>query len=379
LYRRRFLAHLAASPLALRAEDPLNLFELEEAARRSLPPAHFGYLATGVEDDLTLKANRDAFSRYQLRPRRLVDVSKVSTSLDIFGSTFATPVFLAPTGSNKAFHAEGEIAVARAASSRKTGQLLSTAATSSIEDVNNAYGAPVWFQLYPTSDWAVTERLVRRVEKAGCKVLVLTVDIPAGRTTETEVRFKRLDQRDCSACHGSGPIGTADYFRRKPMFNGIDVKGLTLFAPQFTWEHVRRLRAMTPLKLILKGIVTREDALLAKQHGVDGVIVSNHGGRAEESNRASLACLPEIVQAAGGDMAVLMDGGIRRGGDVFKALALGARAVCIGRPYLWGLGAYGQRGVELAIDILRNELELVMKQCGTRSPAEITGAFVREA
>jgi isopentenyl diphosphate isomerase/L-lactate dehydrogenase-like FMN-dependent dehydrogenase len=378
LHRRRFLAHLAASPLLLRAEDPINLHELEEAARRALPPAHFGYLATGVEDDLTLKANRDAFSKYQLRPRRLVDVTKVSTTVNLFGASFATPVLLAPTGSNKAFHADGEVAVARAAASRKTGQLLSTAATSSIEEVNSAYGAPVWFQLYATSDWTVTERLVRRVEKAGCKVLVLTVDIPAGRKTETEVRFKRLDQRDCSACHGGGPIGTADYFRRKPMFNGIDVKGLTLFAPQFTWEHVRRLRAMTPLKLILKGIVTREDALLAKQHGVDGVIVSNHGGRAEESNRASLACLPEIVQAAGGDMVVLMDGGIRRGGDVFKALALGARAVCVGRPYLWGLSAYGQRGVELSIDILRNELELVMKQCGVRSLAEISAAFIEK-
>lgn len=379
MYRRRFLAHLAASPFALRADDPINLFELEEAARRALPPAHFGYLATGVEDDLTLKANRDAFAKFHLRPRRLVDVTTVTTTLDLFGSTFATPVLLAPTGSNKAFHADGELAVARAAAARKTGQLLSTAATSSIEAVNNVYGAPVWFQLYATSDWPVTERLVRRVETAGCKVLVLTVDIPAGRKTETEVKFKRLDKRDCSSCHGNGPIGTADYFRRKPMFDGIDVKGLTLFAPQFTWEHVRRLRAMTPLKLILKGIVTREDALLAKQHGVDGVIVSNHGGRAEESSRASLACLPEIVQAVGGDMVVMMDGGIRRGGDVFKALALGARAVCVGRPYLWGLGAYGQRGVELSIDILRGELELVMKQCGVRSLAEISGAFIREA
>ncbi len=220
---------------------------------------------------------------------------------------------------------------------------------------------------------------MKRAEAAGCRILVVTVDVPAGRKTETEVRWKRLDERPCGACHGAGPIGTAEYFRRKPMFQGIDTQGLSLFSPAFTWEAVRRLRQITAMKVILKGIVTAEDALLCRQHGVDGLIVSNHGGRAEESGRASLECLPEVVKAAGPDVAVLMDGGIRRGGDVFKALALGARAVCIGRPYLWGLGAFGQAGVETAIDLIRTELDLVMKQCGTRNLAEISPAHIRQS
>ena len=218
---------------------------------------------------------------------------------------------------------------------------------------------------------------VPRVDASGCKILVVTVDIPAGRKTETELRFKRLDARPCGACHGSGPIGTAEYFRRKPMFTGMDMNGISLFAPALTWEAVKRLRQLTSMKLILKGIVTREDALLCRQHGVDGIIVSNHGGRAEESGRASLDCLAEVVAGAGPGITVLMDGGIRRGGDVFKAIALGARAVCIGRPYLWGLGAFGQRGVETTIDLLRTELDLVMKQCGTRTLREITRGHVQ--
>ncbi len=267
--------------------------------------------------------------------------------------------------------------MARAAGRRKTGQILSTAATHSIEEVNGAYGAPVWYQLYPTSSWSVTEKLVARAQKAGSKVLVVTVDVPASRKTETEVRFKRLDTRPCAACHGAGALGTNDYFRRKPMFAGLEMKDVSLFAPAFTWESVRRLRQMTDMKLVLKGIVTREDAELCREHRVDGVIVSNHGGRAEESGRASLDCLPEVLAAAGPAVAVMMDGGIRRGGDVFKALALGARAVCIGRPYLWGLAAFGQPGVEAAIDLLNRELDLVMRQCGTRQLSEISSAYVQ--
>lgn len=235
--RRRFLAHLAASPLAGQAfvpgkpEEAINLFDLEAAAKAKLPPAHYGYLATGVEDDGTLRANRDAFSRYQLRPRRLVDVRSCDTSIEILGQRFASPILLSPTGSNKAFHQDGELAVARAAGRRKTGQILSTAATHSIEEVNGAYGAPVWYQLYPTSSWSVTEKLVARAQKAGSKVLVVTVDVPASRKTETEVRFKRLDTRPCAACHGAGALGTNDYFRRKPMFAGLEMKDVSLFAP----------------------------------------------------------------------------------------------------------------------------------------------------
>jgi isopentenyl diphosphate isomerase/L-lactate dehydrogenase-like FMN-dependent dehydrogenase len=389
--RRAFLKSLASSPL-LAASFPfaealkqapqevisgpaeaLNVFEFEAAARKALPPAHFGYLATGVDSDATLKANREAFARYQLRPRRLVDVSRIEMAVELFGTKWETPVVLAPIGSQKAFHPEGEIALAKAAQAKKTLLILSTVATSSVEEVTQACGGSVWYQLYPTNRWEVTRKLVKRAEAAGCPVLVLTVDLPAGRNTETQALLRRLDSRQCSTCHANAP---GAFYRRKPMFDGINTEGLTLNSPALTWEFVRRLKDLTPMKLVLKGIVTREDALLCLEHGVDGIIVSNHGGRAEESGRASLDSLPEVIEATSGRIPVLVDGGFRRGTDIFKALALGARAICIGRPYVWGLAAFGQAGVERVLDILRRELELVMKQCGTRSLKEIGPAFI---
>ncbi len=380
--RRRFLAFVAASPL-LRAQqkagplanpgDALNVLDFEEAARKALPPAHFGYMATGVDDDATLRANREGFSRLYLRPRRLVDITKADLRTELFGVVWNTPVGLAPVGNQKAFHDEGELPVARAARSKRALQILSTASNTSVEDIASALGEPPWYQLYPSSRWEVTERLVRRVEAAGCPVMALTIDTQAGRHTETFERSKRLDNRPCASCHGTKP---EDFFRRKPMFTGIDVNGLKTSNSALSWEHVRRLKKLTSMKLLIKGIETREDARLCVENGVDGVIVSNHGGRAEESGRGTIDCLPEIVDAAGGRVPVLIDGGIRRGTDIFKALALGARAVFIGRPYIWGLAAFGQAGVERVLDILRIELELVMKQCGARSIAEIGRASV---
>ena len=385
LHRRRFLRFLAGSPLLSMpaagwqalpnaaaitdSKDALNVIDFEAAARQALPPAHFGFLATGVDDELTLKANREGFNRIQLRPRRLVDVSRAADlRTDLLGTVWEHPIVIAPVASQKAFHPDGELATARAVGSKRALQILSTATTSRIEDVAEAAGRPIWYQLYPTSRWDVTEKLVRRAEGAGCPVLVLTVDLPVGRNAEIQKRFERTDSRKCSLCHPADP---AAYFRRKPMFEGIDMTGLTLNNPAMTWESVRRLKAMTRMKLVLKGIETREDAQLCIKNGVDGIIVSNHGGRAEESARGTIDCLPEVVDAVQNRIPVLIDGGFRRGTDIFKAMALGARAVCIGRPYLWGLGAFGQAGVERVLDLLRGELELVMKQCGARSIPEI--------
>lgn len=385
--RRRFLEYLAASPAAAmfaqkadfvpsKPDEAINLMDFESAARKKLPPAHFGYLATGVEDDFTLRANREAFQHYHLRPRRLIDVSKVDTSVSIFGRKWEHPICISPTGSAKAFHPEGELAVARAARTRKALQILSTATTTSVEDVHAAYGEKVWYQLYATTKWSVAETLVKRADAAGCPVLVITVDIPTGRKTETELRYRMLDTRECSACHPPGAIGAGAYFNRKPMFKGIDMTGESLFAPRLTWDTVSQIRKMTKMKIVLKGIVTREDAALARENGIDGVIVSNHGGRAEESSRGSIDCLAEVVEAAGPAVTVLIDGGFRRGSDIFKALAIGARAICIGRPYLWGLSAFGQPGVEAVIDMLQKELVLVMQQCGATSIAGIRPSMV---
>jgi 4-hydroxymandelate oxidase len=388
--RRRFLRFLAGSPLLAAApamgwqaspeasiiadpKDAINVMDFEAAARKALPPAHFGYLATGVDDDATIRANREGFQHIQLRPRRMVDVTNADLRVEIFGTTWDTPIILAPVGNQKAFHPEGEVAAARAARVKRTLQILSTVTTSPIEEVIEANGNPIWYQLYPTSSWDIMEKLVKKAEAAGCPVLALTVDIPSGRNTETQERFKRLDNRKCVTCHIPGPQGN---FGRKPMFNGIDMTGVGVYNPSLTWESVRKLKQMTKMKLVLKGIETREDALLCRENGVDGIIVSNHGGRAEESSRGTIECLPEVIDGAGGRIPVLVDGGFRRGTDIFKALALGARAICIGRPYQWGLGAFGQAGVERVLDILKKELELTMKQCGTTSIAQITRASV---
>lgn len=380
--RRKFLAFLAASPLFAGPEtsgviadpkDAINVMDFEPACQKVLPPAHYGYLATGVDDDLTLKANRDGFQRLKLRPRRLIDISHVSLRTELFGTTWDTPIGLAPVGNQKAFHPEGELPVARAARAKQTLQILSTATNTSVEQIADTLGRPPWYQLYPTNQFDFTQKLVRRAESAGCPVLALTIDTQAGRHTETFERFKRLDTRQCVACHGTKP---EDFYRRKPMFAGAATKGLSTANPALTWDHVKRLRDIMKIKFLIKGIETREDAELCVATGLDGIIVSNHGGRAEESGRATIDCLPEVVAGASGKIPVLIDGGFRRGTDVFKALALGARYIFVGRPYVWGLSAFGQPGVERVIDILNAELSLVMKQCGTRSIAEIGRAYV---
>lgn len=381
--RRRFLAWAAASPLLTAQDssiitgpkDAITIMDFEPAARAKLPPAHWGYLATGVEDDATLRANRDGYSRILIRPRRLVDISKIDTRVDLFGSTWDFPIGLCPVGNMRAFHPEGELPVARAAQTAKATQILSTMTTSPIEEVVSARGGPVWYQLYTSNRWDVTERLVGRAEAAGCPVMAVTVDTQAGRRTETFERFKRLDKRDCTACHSTK---SGERYKRMSMFSGIDTSagGLSGHDPASSWTLLPKLKKLSKMKLLVKGIETGEDARLCLDNGADGIIVSNHGGRAGETGRGTIECLPEVVDAVAGRAPVLIDGGIRRGADVYKAIALGARAVCIGRPYLWGLTAFGQPGVERVIAMLRAEFELVMKQSGARSLAEIGKASV---
>jgi len=206
---------------------------------------------------------------------------------------------------------------------------------------------------------------------------VFTVDQQVGRNTETQARIRPQDTRNCGACHEGGVPATFSQ-RGKPMYAGIDTSGIALVDPALAWASVDRLKKFTRMKVVLKGIVTREDAILARQHGADGIIVSNHGGRAEESGLATIDCLAEVVDGAG-PLPVMLDGGVRRGTDVYKALALGARAVGIGRPYLWGLSAFGQPGVEKVLDILHAELRMTMGQCGTPGIKQITKAFVQKA
>ena len=370
--RRAFLRFLAASPLLglqlpddfviSSPEQAIDVLDFEAAARKALPPAHWGYLTTGVDDDATLRANLEGFSHYQLRPRRLVDTTKIDMSVELFGTKWETPVVLAPSGT--LFHPEGPLPVARAAQKQRTLQILGgfQERNQSIEKVMDARGGPVWYQLYASQDWATTEQTVKRIERAGCPVMVWTVDILGGRNLETVQRFRRLDTRDCMSCHSTDP-------QVRPGQAGQNT---------LTWETLRRLKNTTSMKILVKGIETPEDAELCVRYGADGVIVSNHGGRATNSGRATIDSLPDVLRVVRGRIPVLVDGGFRRGTDVFKALALGARAICIGRPYMWGVAAFGQPGVEAVLAILRREFNLVMAECGKKSIAEIdAGSILR--
>src|SRR5215831_9706354 len=314
-------------------DQALDVMDFEPAARKAIPPAHWGYLATGVDDDATVRANRDGYSHVQIRARRLVDVTSIDTSRTIFGTQWDTPIVLSPVGSQKAFHPDGELGVARAARTKGHLMMLSTVTTASIEDFIAARGGPVWQQLYPTNVWEITRAIVKRAETAGSPAIVLTVDLHDGSNRETLFRSQRVDKRQCSMCHGGGysPFaqgkpgtraskgGFADYAGRKPMFDGLDVSRVTqLFPLAVDWDLVKRLRDAVTVKFLIKGIVTREDAQLAVEHGVDGLMVSNHGGRAEETLRPSIESLPEVLEGVGGKVPVIVDGGVRRGTDIFK-------------------------------------------------------------
>jgi len=360
---------IIADPVVTDPKDALDVMDFEEAAHRKVGAGHWAYMTSGVDDDLTLHANREGFRHVELRPRRLVNATKVDMRTELWGTTYNSPVFLCPTGGEKSFHPEGELAVARAAKARGTLQVLSSSTSTGVEDVNQAHGQPVWYQLYAPSSWAVTEKLIHRVEAAGCPVVALTVDNTTGRNSQTYKRMRPKDLHQCAACHEGEP-GTS--IREKRMYDGIDMTGVSTQNPAMDWDFVDRLRKLVSVKLLVKGIDTREDARLAVEHGLDGVWVSNHGGRSTETGRATIEALPEVVAEVGNRVPVFVDGGFRRGTDVFKALALGARAVGVGRPMLWGLGAFGQAGVDRVLEILQGELKLAMGNCGTQTVGSIT-------
>lgn len=393
--RRRFLEFLAASPYVAAcggvaaylegafAQDTQNLigtpaealsvFDFEEVAHHKVRPGHWAYMASGVDGDETLRANREGFKHVELRPRRLRDATKVDMRVELFGTVYESPIFTCPTGGEKSFFMDGELSVARATKARGTLQILSTSTSTPVEEVNKAHGRPVWYQLYAPSSWDACEKILQRVEAAGCPVVLLTVDNTTGRNSETYLRTRPRDLRQCSSCHEGQP-GTA--IKERPMYDGIDMTGVTTQNPAMDWAFLDRLRKAWKGKLMIKGMDTGEDARLCVDHGIDGILVSNHGGRSTETGRATIEALPEVVAAVGGHIPVFVDGGFRRGTDVFKALALGAHAVGIGRPMLWGLGAFGQAGVERVLEIMQGELKLAMGNCGTQKLTDITRAYV---
>jgi 4-hydroxymandelate oxidase len=407
--RRKFLQFMAASPLfasaAVAGEVPavpakpadpiiwaplqtdklikspkeaINVFDFEAPCRVNVPPSHFGYMASGIDDEVTLRANREGFLKFQLRPRRLIDVSKVDMSTDILGVKYPSPIVVAPVGGHRMFHPEGEIATAKGAKAGNHLQILSTATTTGVDEVTEARGAPVWYQLYASNSWDVAKALVMRAEKAGCPVVAVTVDRSGGRNQETLARLRQTDTRDCSACHDRSSLAANQ--ARRSMYQGIDLSALKdTQSSAMTWDFIKRLRDTTKMKVVLKGILAYEDAVLAADAGIDGIIVSNHGGRSEDSGRSSIDALPEIVEAVKGRMPILVDSGFRRGTDIVKALCMGATAVCVGRPYIWGLGAFGQPGVERVLELMRDELYGAMQQVGAPTIKHLVPAMVRRA
>src|SRR6201996_1734686 len=331
--RRRFLQYLASSPLLAsgalsahgaetppRLPDPmvwappgsgdlikspkeaLNVFASEPVARKNVPPAHFGYMASGLDDELTLRANREGFLKFQLMPHRLHDVSKVGTSIELFGTKYDSPIFISPTGGNQFFHPDGELAVAKAERAGNHLQILSTSSNYSVEDVTKARGAPIWFQLYASPRWEVAQALIKRAEAAGCPVLAVTVDRIAGRNQETLFRLMRSDTRECSGCHDRSSFAARAL--RPHNYDGIDLSGIKGAgeSSNLDWDTVKRMRDVTKMKIILKGIVTADDAALAVTNGMDGILVSNHGGRGEDNGRSTIDALPEIIAAVKGRM-----------------------------------------------------------------------------
>ncbi len=350
-------------------EDALDVFDFHTVAKQKLPPAHYGYLATGTDGNETLSANRRAFEEHYLRPMRMTDTSAVNLETTLLKEQLKSPIVLAPVGSQRAFHPEAELATARAAKSQEHLQILSNVTSNPIEDVIAARGQPVWFQLYPTNQWSTAAMMLERAERAGARVVVLTVDLNSASNRVLLGQYVRTDDRDCSACHGTGSV--EDFLRMNPMYKGSSVTFADFDTSDMTWDYLDKIRTVSSMKIVVKGIVTHEDAASAVEAGADAIYVSNHGGRAEASGRGAIDSLPEVVSAVDGRTPVMVDSGFRRGTDIFKALALGADGVCIGRAYIWALASFGQPGVEKVLEMLNAELALVMGQMGAPNIAQI--------
>ncbi len=352
----------------------VNVFDFEPIARDRLSALAYAYYASGANDEITLRENRAALDRRALHYRVLVDVSQRDTRTTVLGQPIAMPILVAPTAFHGLAHADAELATTRAAGAAGTVMVLSTMSNTPVEAVTAAATGPVWFQLYAYRDRAITRDLVQRVEAAGCQALMLTVDAPVLGRRERDLRNRfslppelavanlTAAGLDCIPLEGAGS-GLATYFA-------------TLLDPSLTWDVVDWLRSITRLPVLVKGIVRPDDAARAVTHGARGIVVSNHGGRQLDTAPATIDVLGPIADAVAGRAELLMDGGIRRGTDIVKALALGARAVLVGRPVLWGLATAGEVGVLRVLTLLRDELDTALALCGCPTIDAVTRDLV---
>ena len=344
------------------ADQLVNVFDYESAAASRLGAGPLGYFAGGAGDEVTLRENVSAYGRYLLRPRVLVDVADCSTRTTVLGHDVSMPLLVAPVAFQRLAHPDGEVATARAARDAGTIMCLSTIATASPAEVAET-GAPRWFQLYAMRDEGLTHELIAKARDCGYTALLLTVDAPVPGRRERDRRTAVVIPPELTvASLGRGDLTPADV--------------LNLVSPSLAWRDVERIAAEAGLPVLLKGVQTPEDARLSCEHGAAGVVVSNHGGRQLDGVAATIDMLPDVVEAVDGRIEVLVDGGIRRGTDVAKALALGARAVLAGRAVLWGLAADGEAGVRAVLGLLQAEIRNALELLGCRSPTDVTAAHV---
>lgn len=353
------------------AAEPVNVNEFQELARQALPKMYYDFFAGGAEDQHTLRENVKAFQRIILRPRMLIDVTKVDMSITILGYKMSAPIMIAPTAMHKLAHHQGEVATARAAAACNTIMVLSFSSTCTVEEVASSCNAIRFFQLYVFRRRDISAQLVQRAERNGYKAIVLTVDTPRLGRREADIKNRMIAPQ---LKNFEGLLSTAVALGKG---SNLEAFAATTLDPSLSWKDISWLKSITKLPILLKGILTREDALKAMEVGVDGVIVSNHGGRQLDYAPDTISALEEVVHAVGGKIPVLFDGGVRRGTDIFKALALGAQAILVGRPILWGLAAKGEYGVQLVMEMLKNELELTMSLSGCPSVKNITRHHVR--
>lgn len=349
--------------------SPISITDYESLAKEKLSQMAYDYYSSGASDEITLRENCDAYKRIFLKYRVLIDVSKRDLSTEVLGQKISMPVMIAPTAFHQMAHPEGEVAVAKAACAADTIMILSTLSNSDMEDVVKASSKPVWFQLYVYKDREVTRDLVKRAEGAGCKAIVLTVDAPLLGTRERDVRNrfnlpKGLTVKNLTAASKEKLPEITD--------SGLSAYVQKFLDPSLSWKDIEWLKSITKLPLIIKGIACKEDAILAAENDADGIVVSNHGGRQLDTCRATIDVLPEVAETVQGKIEILIDGGIRRGTDILKAVALGAKAVLVGRPVIWGLAVDGENGVKSVLELLRNEFDLSMALCGCDSVKKIT-------
>ena len=350
-----------------------DVMQFEPLARTRLSKMAYDYVRSGGGDEITMRENRLGFERLRLAPDVLVDVSRLDTRVNLFGSELESPILLAPIAYHCVFHPEGEAATARGASAAGSAFVISTLTTTAIDEIARNTQRPIWFQLYVQRDRAFTKDMVERAVASGCKAVCLTVDTPVLGCRYSQLSFTLPKGIECMHVRGFNPAASAQTPSHKPQQGHIFNP---MFDPSFNWSDLEWLRSVAKVPVILKGVLTAQDGKRAVEHGADGVIVSNHGGRNLDTVPSTIDALPRVAEAVAGRIPVLLDSGVRRGTDIFAALALGAKAVLIGRPYIYGLAAGGAEGVERVITILRDELERAMALTGRCSLAAIDSSVL---